>query len=152
MRRTKPLISVSNVSEGLTPSNHVQALKPSGSFAVIEKGEYLFIDPKSYARYNALGDAVSGIDPAGAARLYTSLKPRLEEAYDELGYPDVSFDRAVERAVVQLLSVPVPSDSLRDRMRAAIEIFLAGAATDAAGSRRHPLPDLTPARAWSFEP
>jgi AcrR family transcriptional regulator len=44
------------------------------------------------------------------------------------------------------------ADSLRDRMRAAVEILLAGAATDAARGRRHPLPDLTPARAWSFEP
>jgi AcrR family transcriptional regulator len=44
------------------------------------------------------------------------------------------------------------AEPLRDRMRAAIEIFLAGAATDAARSRRHPLPDLTPARPWSFEP
>jgi AcrR family transcriptional regulator len=44
------------------------------------------------------------------------------------------------------------ADSLRDRMRAAIEILLAGAVTDSAVSRRHPLPDLTPARAWRFEP
>lgn len=106
-------VSVANIAEGLTPSNHVQVLKPSAEFAVVEQGEYLFIDPRSYARYNALAEAVASIDPAGAARLYTTLKPRLEEAYAELGFPDRSFDRAVEEAIVQLLSTPVPSESLR---------------------------------------
>jgi AcrR family transcriptional regulator len=41
-------------------------------------------------------------------------------------------------------------DSLRERMRRAAEIFLAGAARDGAPSG--PLPDLVPARPWSFEP
>jgi AcrR family transcriptional regulator len=42
------------------------------------------------------------------------------------------------------------SDSLRERMRAAAEIFLAGAARDAAATRAHPLPDLDPARPRSL--
>ncbi len=106
-------VSVSNVAEGLTPSNHLQVLKPSAGFAVTQQGEYLFIDPRSYARYNTLADAVSGIDPDGAARLYTTVKPRLQEAYAELGFPDTAFDRAVERAIVLLLATPVPNETLR---------------------------------------
>jgi TetR/AcrR family acrAB operon transcriptional repressor len=44
-----------------------------------------------------------------------------------------------------------PSESLRERMRAAAEIFLAGVAPRAAATRDHPLPELIPARPWSFE-
>jgi hypothetical protein len=106
-------VSVSNIAEGLTPSNHVQVLKPSGEFTVIDREDFVFVDPKSYARYNSLADAVSGIDADGAARLYTTLKPRLEEAYAELGFPDRSFDRAVEEAIVALLATPIPNDTPR---------------------------------------
>jgi hypothetical protein len=106
-------VVVSNIAEGLTPSNHVQVLKPSTPFAVVEQSEYLFVDPKSYERYNPLADAVSGIDPQGAARLYTNLKPRLQEAHAELGFPDTPFDRTLEGAIVQLLATPIPSESLR---------------------------------------
>ncbi|MGE4056964.1 MAG: DUF3014 domain-containing protein, partial [Vicinamibacterales bacterium] len=106
-------VVVQNIAEGLTPSNHLAVLKPDAPFAVVEQGEYLFIDPRSYERYNGLADAVSGIDPQGAARLYTILKPRLQEAYGELGFPDTPFDRALERSIVLLLSTPVPSETLR---------------------------------------
>jgi hypothetical protein len=34
------------------------------------------------------------------------LKPRIQDAYRELGYPDGDFDRAMERALVELLNTP----------------------------------------------
>jgi hypothetical protein len=34
------------------------------------------------------------------------MRPRLDEAYRELGYPDGRFDAAVERALARLLSTP----------------------------------------------
>ena len=49
---------------------------------------------------------MDSVDPAGAARLYTVLKPRIDEAYAELG-SDVPFDRTLERAIVMLLRAPV---------------------------------------------
>ena len=47
------------------------------------------------------------LDAEGAAKLYATLKPRIEEAYDDLGFPDTSFDEPLERAIVTLLQVPV---------------------------------------------
>jgi hypothetical protein len=40
--------------------------------------------------------------------LYTMLKPRIEEAYQELGVVDVTFDQTLERAIVVLLKTPLP--------------------------------------------
>jgi hypothetical protein len=38
--------------------------------------------------------------------VYSTLKPRIEEAYRELGFPETPFDRTLQRAVVLLLATP----------------------------------------------
>ena len=60
-----------------------------------------------------IANAIASVDPAGAARLYATLKPRIEEAHRELGSPDQSFDRTVERAIVALLDTPIPDGSVQ---------------------------------------
>ena len=50
---------------------------------------------------------MASVDPIGAARLYATLKPRIEEAHRELGSADVSFDTTLERAIVALLKTPI---------------------------------------------
>ena len=100
------VVTVENISTGRTPATGLRALRPAGQFRVIERGEELVIDPASYARYAPIAAAVQSLDAFGAARLYTTLKPRLEDAYRELGHQE-SFDRALERAVAALLQVPV---------------------------------------------
>jgi hypothetical protein len=108
-------VVVSNVAEGRTPSGHVQVLRPAGSFRVIENGEDVILDPRSYARYNDLADAAASVDPSGTAEIYATLKPRIEEANRELGAPEGSFDRTLERAIVQLLRTPIPEEPVRLR-------------------------------------
>jgi hypothetical protein len=106
-------VAVSNVAEGRTPSQHLTVLRPSGTFRVVERGDFVVIDPASYQRYDGLADAVAAIDPKGAATLYTTLKPRIQEAYGELGFPDTPFDRALERTIVLLLNTPVVDGQVR---------------------------------------
>jgi hypothetical protein len=106
-------VVVANIADGRAPASQLPALRPSsGEFLVVERGEDLHIDPKSYERYTGVAQAVSSIDPAGSARLYGTLKPRIEEAYAELGEPEPMFDRTLERALVLLLSTPVPDDPI----------------------------------------
>jgi hypothetical protein len=100
---------VSNIASGERATVHVPALKPRGAFQVDERGEDLVISSQSYARYLPLATAATSIDPGALARLYTTLKPRIEEAYRELGYPDTPFDQTLERAIVLLLATPIPS-------------------------------------------
>ena len=108
-------VSVTNVAEGATPARQLGVLRPSGAFAVTERGGSFTIDPRGYERYDSLAAAAASIDPAGAARLYTTLKPRIEDAYRELGISG-SFDRTLERAIVSLLEVPIlPETGVRVR-------------------------------------
>jgi DUF3014 family protein len=101
------VVVVSNIGDGVTPANHLRPLRPNGSFQIAQRNGQTEIDPRSYDRYNQLADAVASIDPAGASRLYATLKPRLQEAYAELGVLPASFDAALEHAIVVLLQVPV---------------------------------------------
>jgi len=104
-------IGVADVAEGKTATKQLLMLRPSASFRVIERGSDLVIDPRSYARYDAIAAAAASMDADGSARLYATLKPRIEEAAKELG--DTSFDRTLERAIVRLLQTPSVEDPIR---------------------------------------
>ncbi|MDO8794231.1 MAG: DUF3014 domain-containing protein [Vicinamibacterales bacterium] len=107
------VVVVSNIAEGRTPAGQLRVLRPSAGFHVVERGANVYIDSRSYERYDGLAAAAASIDPAGAARLYVTLKPRIEEAYRDLGVPAAPFDRTLERAIVLLLETPTVEDPVR---------------------------------------
>lgn len=94
------------IAEGRTPKQFLQPVAPRGPFRTTRAGRELFVDPRSYERYAPHADAVDALDPAGTASLYLTLKPRITEAYRELGYPEGDFDRVLERAIGVLLQTP----------------------------------------------
>ena len=96
-----------NVSEGQTPVTHLRALAPTARFRVRSTGGGVFLDPSSYQRYDEYAAAVDGLDAAGAARLYLTLKPRILDAYRALGSPDGDFDPVLAKAIALLLAVPI---------------------------------------------
>lgn len=100
-------VAVANVAEGQSPAGRLRVWRPAAPFRTVERGSRLEMDPVSGGRYDALAAAVASIEPAGAARVYVTLKPRIEEAYLELGLAEASFDRTLERAIVVLLQTPV---------------------------------------------
>jgi hypothetical protein len=75
---------VQGTSEGEAPTRLLAPLRPRGSFRVANQAGRTVIDPASYARYDGFADAVTSLDPATSARIYGTLKPRLEEAYSAL--------------------------------------------------------------------
>jgi hypothetical protein len=97
------------------PSKQLSVLRPSAAFHVVETGGRTYIDPRSYNRYDAVADAVGSIDPRGAANVYATLKPRIEEAFRELGFPARRFDQVLETAIVTLLRTPARDSPLEVR-------------------------------------
>jgi hypothetical protein len=104
-------VGVEDVAAGKTATRQLLMLRPSSSFRVIQRGNDLVIDPRSYERYDTLAAAVASMDADGSARLYATLKPRIEDAAKELS--DSSFDRTLERAIVRLLQTPTVEDPIR---------------------------------------
>lgn len=100
-------VALVNIADGGTPAKHLQSLAPRGQFEASSDTGPAVILPASYSRYDAIADAVASFDGRGAAKLYETLKPRIQEAYRDLGYPNGDVDDAVKRALVQLLQVPV---------------------------------------------
>ncbi|HSD29849.1 MAG TPA: DUF3014 domain-containing protein, partial [Vicinamibacteria bacterium] len=99
---------VSNVAEGESPRPHLSFLAPKGGFTVREqRSGRLILDPRSYARYDAVGDAVASLDAAECARVYRLLEPLLESAHRELGHPEGGFSKTLAMAFRRLLDVPV---------------------------------------------
>ena len=106
-------VGVENIAGGATPAARFAVLRPPSAFETVASNGALRVSPRSYQRYDDLGDAFASIDAAGAARLYGTLKPRIEEAYRDLGYPDTPFDRTLQRAIVLLLRTPVTDGAAR---------------------------------------
>ena len=94
------------IAEGRTPAHLLRPVAPPGRFRTTSSRDGLFVDPRSYERYNPHAEAIAALDPAGTASLYLTLKPRIADAYKELGFPEGDFDRVLERAIGVLLQTP----------------------------------------------
>jgi hypothetical protein len=105
-------VVVSNVAEGPTPAKHLKILRPVAPFRIVSRDGNTLVEPRSYDRYATIADAIGSVSPAGAAKLYATLKPRIEDAQRDLGSSD-SFDRTLERAIIVLLSTPAIDGSER---------------------------------------
>ncbi len=111
------VVSVENVADGSSPARHVRALAPRSPFRSLDEGGAITIDPRSFSRYDGIANAAAAMEPADLARVYSMLKPRLVEAYKELGHPDGDLDDVVERAIVHLLQTPVVEEPVALRPR-----------------------------------
>jgi hypothetical protein len=114
---------VTNIADGKAPAASLRMLRPASPFRVVERSNDLYLDPQTYERYAGLADAVASIDPAGGARIYATLKPRIEEAHRELGELDTPFDRTLERAIVLLLKTPIEEGPVRVEPRGIVYGF-----------------------------
>ena len=83
---------VTNIAEGKTPARALRTLRPSSPFRVTERSGDLPRSPVLRAVHSTRRPLAS-IDPAGAARLYATLKPRIEENAG-------SWDRPTSRSTV----------------------------------------------------
>lgn len=101
------VVAVDNVANGLSPKSHIGFFSPKGDFRVARTRSGTLVDPASYARYGPVVAVVRSLDAAAAARLYRAVKPLLQEAYAELGYPGTDFDDTLVRAMGEVLEAPV---------------------------------------------
>jgi len=104
---------VDNVAEGTSPRPHLQTAAPRHPFAALEENGEVVVDPEGYRRYDSVVAAFTGLDPQGTAKLYGRLQPLIQDAYRQLGYPDTDFDETLQRAMVELLEVPVVEGPVR---------------------------------------
>lgn len=99
--------AVDNIAHGLSPAAQLPFLAPADKFSVIEKNGALILDPRSYRRYNLLANAFVAIADKTWITWYKTLRPTLEKAFKELGYPGSTFSQRLQQAIEQMLQVPL---------------------------------------------
>jgi Protein of unknown function (DUF3014) len=109
------VVVVDNMAEGRLPTKHLAVMVPKEKFTAVDRRGSYFVDPQSYHRYDTIADVVASLDTKGSAQAYRQLKPLIQEAYRQLGYPDRDFDLALSRAIDRMLDTPVPQGDVRLR-------------------------------------
>jgi hypothetical protein len=99
--------AIVNMAEGRSPRAHLNFLSPPLPFSAIKKGERLYLDPKSYDRYNLIAEVFASLDAQGSVRVYKAFYKLFQTAYGELGYPDRDFQDYIFRAIKVMLRTPV---------------------------------------------
>jgi hypothetical protein len=110
------VVVTGRIADGQAPVAELKAIGPVGApFRVRSSAQGATIDPSSYRRYDRYAQAVAAIDAQGAARVYQTLKPRIDEADRNFGGSG-NFDPELERAIVELLKVPAVEGDVALRM------------------------------------
>jgi hypothetical protein len=77
-----------------------------GRFQVIERDGRSYANPDNAARYTPWVLLAEQIDARAAVALYGRMLPLLQEAYEELGYPDQRFHTRLMAVIDHLLAAP----------------------------------------------
>ena len=70
------------------------------------------LSEKNYERYNSLTDTLEVIDKNVLAEIYLRFYPLFQEAYQDLGYPDVYFNDRLIDVIDHLLDTPEVNDPI----------------------------------------
>ncbi len=99
--------AVDCIADGTSPRDSLGFLSPRKKFKVKTVQGQLFIDPKSYARYDMAAGVVDSIDAQAAAALIKDLRPYFQAASRELGTPARDFQATLIKAIKEMLKTPV---------------------------------------------
>ena len=105
-------MAIDRASAGDSPARDLKVLKPTGPFTTTSRGIRSTIDPASYKRYDGLVQTITSIDASKAANLYKTIRPRLNEAYQQAGNPGGNVESAVIKTIDILADTPVVKDPI----------------------------------------
>ncbi|QYJ85881.1 DUF3014 domain-containing protein [Shewanella mesophila] len=101
------VVFVDNLAQGEL-ARKVSPLKaPNSQFTVSDVTNKTYLNPDSYHRYDLYADFVSNLDEQQLVITYQQLTPLMGEAFDELGYGDMSFNDRVIEAIDVMLAAPI---------------------------------------------
>jgi len=102
----KFVAAVDNIANGQSPRKNIDFFNP-GKFFPLKKEGVCYLDPDGFKRYSPVANVFSSLDSEGCIRLYRQLKPTVQEAYKDLGYPDTDFNVTLFQAMDELMKVPI---------------------------------------------
>lgn len=106
------VVVVDNIARDESPRSHLAHLEPEDGFETTYRDGELVIAPESYKRYDLIAEVVASFDAAALVELLTELRPLLDTAYRELGYPQGGFEQTLKKAIDRVLAVQVPDGTI----------------------------------------
>jgi hypothetical protein len=114
------VVFTDNFSQGTLTYKHSPLTLPSSSFSAIEtqnfdesnQQEWLW-DKSSERRFSLYIDLIKSTDSESLINWYLEIKPLIDEAYTELGYPDDKFTDTLQSAITRVLDAELPKSPLK---------------------------------------
>jgi len=105
-------MAIDQASTGDSPARDLKVLKPAGTFSATRRGARSTIDPATYKRYDGLVQTITSMDATKVANLYKTIRPRLNEAYQQAGNPGSNVESALLKTIDILLDTPAVKDPI----------------------------------------
>lgn len=107
------VVFVDNFSQGNIAYSHSPFIKPVTKFTVKDiptdnQEETWEFSESSFKRFSLYVDLFRSVDSETLVEWYQELKPLINEAYSELGYPEKEFDQVLQSAITKVLDLEFP--------------------------------------------
>lgn len=100
------VVFIDNLRNGVVVRDKAGVDGPRSAFRVLEQNDKLYIDPRSYDRYNTLVDWFVSLDTEVLVTLMERYRPLIVAALAEIGYPDTAPEQVLLDAIAVLNDTP----------------------------------------------
>ncbi|GIU51854.1 MULTISPECIES: DUF3014 domain-containing protein [Shewanella] len=106
------VVFVDNMAQGEVIRKASPLKGPKDSFSVSEITDKTYLNPDSYHRYDLYADMIAGMNDEQLVATFKELSPLFNQAFDELGYGDMSFEDRMQDAFKMILAAPIIEDPI----------------------------------------
>ncbi|MDT0602638.1 DUF3014 domain-containing protein [Thalassotalea castellviae] len=110
------VVFTDNFSQGILAYEHSPLIKPTSPFSgreINENGNVIIKwDDTSSRRFSLYVDLLRSVDSETLVSWYFELKPLVDEAYQELGYPEEDFTDILQDAITKVLDMEIPKEQI----------------------------------------
>lgn len=114
------VVFTDNFANGQIAYEHSPVIRPHNKFTVIESSvkmtkdhqQVWLWDKNSTHRFNLYVDLLRSFDTDTLVKWYIELKPLIDQAYSELGYPDEDFTATLQGAINRVLDMEIPKQPI----------------------------------------
>ena len=106
------VVFTDNFSQGTLAYEHAPLIAPNAKFTALEQQTNNGIswqwDESNAKRFSLYVDLLRSMDSEMLIEWYVELKPLIDQAYEELGYPDQDFTEVLHSAITKVLDMEIP--------------------------------------------
>jgi hypothetical protein len=102
------VVTIDNVPRQQMALNQRPLQPTTGDFITSGEEGAIVIAPENFGRYEPFVGLVASVDAKTLVSFYRGLEPLFQQAYEDLGHPDASFNTRLNEVIEHLLQTPTP--------------------------------------------